>query len=150
MLALARQKVGNALVQFQQADLFQWQPGQRYELVSFAHWVSLVLRDGSMSFLPLSPVPSYRAALSRWWISMLPCKRIARSACSAKRVQLFVNNAPGWPGGLAAWRGAWQPGATSSGCICSPRRSWSNTAQGADEPPTGRRVGRQEEGLNTF
>jgi ubiquinone/menaquinone biosynthesis C-methylase UbiE len=42
MLALARQKVGNALVQFQQADLFQWQPGQQYDLVFFANWLSHV------------------------------------------------------------------------------------------------------------
>jgi trans-aconitate methyltransferase len=42
MLALARQKVGNAVVQFQQADLFQWQPRQQYDLVFFANWVSHV------------------------------------------------------------------------------------------------------------
>jgi ubiquinone/menaquinone biosynthesis C-methylase UbiE len=42
MLALARQKVGNALVQFQQADLFQWQPKQQYDLVFFANWLSHV------------------------------------------------------------------------------------------------------------
>ena len=39
MLALARQKVGNAVVQFQQADLFQWQPRQQYDLVFFANWL---------------------------------------------------------------------------------------------------------------
>jgi len=42
MLALARQKVGNAVVQFQQADLFQWQPKQQYDLVFFANWLSHV------------------------------------------------------------------------------------------------------------
>ena len=42
MLALARQKVGNAVVQFQQADLFQWQPRQQYDLVFFANWLSHV------------------------------------------------------------------------------------------------------------
>jgi len=42
MLALARQKVGNAPVQFQQADLFQWQPSQQYDLVFFANWLSHV------------------------------------------------------------------------------------------------------------
>jgi demethylmenaquinone methyltransferase/2-methoxy-6-polyprenyl-1,4-benzoquinol methylase len=42
MLALARQKVGSALVQFQQADLFQWQPDQQYDLVFFANWLSHV------------------------------------------------------------------------------------------------------------
>src|SRR5260370_39451654 len=42
MLALARQKVGNAVVQFQQADLFQWQPSQQYDLVFLANWLSHV------------------------------------------------------------------------------------------------------------
>ena len=42
MLALARQKVGNAFVQFQQADRFQWQPRQQYDLVFFANWLSHV------------------------------------------------------------------------------------------------------------
>ena len=42
MLSLARQKVGKALVQFQQADLFQWQPRQQYDLVFFANWLSHV------------------------------------------------------------------------------------------------------------
>ena len=42
MLALAQQKVGNAVVQFQQADLFQWQPRQQYDLVFFANWLSHV------------------------------------------------------------------------------------------------------------
>jgi ubiquinone/menaquinone biosynthesis C-methylase UbiE len=42
MLSLARQKVGNAFVQFQQADLFQWQPTQQYDLVFFANWLSHV------------------------------------------------------------------------------------------------------------
>ena len=41
MLALARQKVGNA-VQFEQADLFEWQPWQQYDLVFFANWLSHV------------------------------------------------------------------------------------------------------------
>lgn len=42
MLSLARQKVGHAVVQFQQADLFQWQPRQQYDLVFFANWLSHV------------------------------------------------------------------------------------------------------------
>ncbi len=42
MLSLARQKVGNAVVQVQQADLFQWQPRQQYDLVFFANWLSHV------------------------------------------------------------------------------------------------------------
>jgi ubiquinone/menaquinone biosynthesis C-methylase UbiE len=42
MLSLARQKVGSALVQFEQADLFGWQPTQQYDLVFFANWLSHV------------------------------------------------------------------------------------------------------------
>ena len=42
MLSLARHKVGNTFVQFQQADLFQWQPTQQYDLVFFANWLSHV------------------------------------------------------------------------------------------------------------
>ncbi len=42
MLSRARQKVGSASVQFQQADLFEWQPSQQYDLVFFANWLSHV------------------------------------------------------------------------------------------------------------
>ncbi len=51
MLSLARQKVGNAAVQFQQADLFQWQPSQQYDLVFFANWLSHVLPQRLDAFL---------------------------------------------------------------------------------------------------
>jgi len=42
MLALAQQKLGNAPVTYQEADLFQWEPGQPYDLVFFANWLSHV------------------------------------------------------------------------------------------------------------
>ena len=51
MLALARQKVGNASVHFQQADLFQWQPRQQYDLVFFANWLSHVPPQRLEAFL---------------------------------------------------------------------------------------------------
>src|SRR5260370_13168842 len=51
MLSLARQKVGNAAVQFQQADLFQWQPSHQYDLAFFANWLSHVLPQRVDSFL---------------------------------------------------------------------------------------------------
>ena len=51
MLSLARQKVGNAVVQFQQADLFQWQPRQQYDLVFFANWLSHVPPQRLAAFL---------------------------------------------------------------------------------------------------
>lgn len=51
MLALARQKVENASVQFQQADLFQWQPTLQYDLVFFANWLSHVPPQRLNAFL---------------------------------------------------------------------------------------------------
>jgi 2-polyprenyl-3-methyl-5-hydroxy-6-metoxy-1,4-benzoquinol methylase len=51
MLSLARQKVGNAFVQFQQADLFQWQPTRQYDLVFFANWLSHVPPQRLAAFL---------------------------------------------------------------------------------------------------
>ncbi len=51
MLSLAQQKVGNAVVQFQQADLFQWQPRQQYDLVFFANWLSHVPTPRLAAFL---------------------------------------------------------------------------------------------------
>src|SRR5437660_5834594 len=43
MLTLAQQKVGrNAPVSYHQVDIFQWEPGQPYDLVFFANWVSHV------------------------------------------------------------------------------------------------------------
>ena len=51
MLSLARQKVGKACVKFQQADLFQWQPTQQYDLVFFANWLSHVPPQRLETFL---------------------------------------------------------------------------------------------------
>lgn len=42
MLAIAQQKLGNVPVSYQQADVFQWEPGQQYDLVFFANWLSHV------------------------------------------------------------------------------------------------------------
>jgi demethylmenaquinone methyltransferase/2-methoxy-6-polyprenyl-1,4-benzoquinol methylase len=46
MLEIARQKLGNAHIRFQQADLFHWDPGpgeeEEYDLVFFASWLSHV------------------------------------------------------------------------------------------------------------
>ena len=51
MLELAQQKVGKEVVQFQQADLFQWQPRQQYDLVFFANWLSHVPPQRLNAFL---------------------------------------------------------------------------------------------------
>jgi ubiquinone/menaquinone biosynthesis C-methylase UbiE len=51
MLALARQKTAPASVHFQQADLFQWEPTQSYDLVFFAFWLSHVPPDMLDPFL---------------------------------------------------------------------------------------------------
>lgn len=42
MLEIARSKVGDAPVRYQQADLFTWEPEQQYNLVFFAFWLSHV------------------------------------------------------------------------------------------------------------
>lgn len=42
MLEITRSKVGNARVDYQQADLFAWEPARQYDLVFFAFWLSHV------------------------------------------------------------------------------------------------------------
>src|SRR5438874_1457338 len=42
MLQIARQKLGDASVRYQQANLFQWEPTHAYDLVFFADWLSHV------------------------------------------------------------------------------------------------------------
>jgi ubiquinone/menaquinone biosynthesis C-methylase UbiE len=51
MLSLARQKVGDASVHFEQADLFTWEPAQEYDLVFFAFWLSHVPPEALDTFL---------------------------------------------------------------------------------------------------
>jgi len=51
MLTIARQKLGNAHVSYQQADVFQWEPRQEYDLVFFANWLSHVLPKDLDAFL---------------------------------------------------------------------------------------------------
>jgi ubiquinone/menaquinone biosynthesis C-methylase UbiE len=42
MLELAKRKLGNAPVRYQQANLFAWEPVQQYDLVFFDFWLSHV------------------------------------------------------------------------------------------------------------
>ena len=42
MIAIARTKVAADRVSFLQADLFEWQPNERYDLCFFAFWLSHV------------------------------------------------------------------------------------------------------------
>lgn len=51
MLALARRKVGDASVHFEQADLFTWEPAREYDLVFFAFWLSHVPPETLDAFL---------------------------------------------------------------------------------------------------
>jgi 2-polyprenyl-3-methyl-5-hydroxy-6-metoxy-1,4-benzoquinol methylase len=51
MLAIARKKLGEERIQYQQADLFQWEPTQKYELVFFANWLSHVPPEALDAFL---------------------------------------------------------------------------------------------------
>ena len=45
MLDLCRERVGEAGVEFAQADLFEWQPTEQYDSVSFGYWLSHVPDD---------------------------------------------------------------------------------------------------------
>jgi 2-polyprenyl-3-methyl-5-hydroxy-6-metoxy-1,4-benzoquinol methylase len=51
MLAIARQKLGEERIQYQQADLFHWEPAQRYDLLFFANWLSHVPPQALDEFL---------------------------------------------------------------------------------------------------
>ena len=51
MLAIARQKLREERVLFQQADLFDWEPSQQYNLVFFANWLSHVPPEALDDFL---------------------------------------------------------------------------------------------------
>jgi SAM-dependent methyltransferase len=51
MLKIARQKLREEQIQFQQADLFQWEPTQQYDLVFFANWLSHVPPETLDEFL---------------------------------------------------------------------------------------------------
>jgi len=42
MLEIARNKFGEERIKYQQADLFEWEPAQKYDLVFFANWLSHV------------------------------------------------------------------------------------------------------------
>lgn len=50
MLARAKARVGDDRVRFVQADLFTWQPDQRYDLVFFGFWLSHVPLERFESF----------------------------------------------------------------------------------------------------
>lgn len=42
MLEIARKRLGEDRIMYQQADLFHWEPAQEYDLVFFANWLSHV------------------------------------------------------------------------------------------------------------
>jgi len=50
MIALNRQRVGEGNVDYQLADLFQWQPSQRYDVCFFGFWLSHVPREQFAEF----------------------------------------------------------------------------------------------------
>jgi trans-aconitate methyltransferase len=51
MLEMARQKLRNTRVHYQQPDLFQWEPEREYHLVFFANWLSHVPPEELDTFL---------------------------------------------------------------------------------------------------
>lgn len=53
MLHRARQRLGDAPVEFVQSDIFEWQPTQRYDAVFFGFWLSHVPDDRFETFWEL-------------------------------------------------------------------------------------------------
>jgi len=53
MLALNRARLGTAAVRYIQADLFHWQPGERYDVVFFGFWLSHVPPERFAAFWQL-------------------------------------------------------------------------------------------------
>lgn len=51
MIEINRQRVADPRVEYRQADLFEWTPGQQYDLVFFAFWLSHVPPDLVDAFL---------------------------------------------------------------------------------------------------
>lgn len=51
MLEIARERLGDERIVYQQADLFQWQPTQEYDLVFFANWLSHIPPEALDDFL---------------------------------------------------------------------------------------------------
>jgi trans-aconitate methyltransferase len=50
VIALNRERVGSASVRYEVADLFTWQPSERYDLVFFSFWLSHVPEDRFAQF----------------------------------------------------------------------------------------------------
>lgn len=51
MLEIARKRLGEDRITYQQADLFHWEPAQEYDLVFFANWLSHVPPESLDEFL---------------------------------------------------------------------------------------------------
>jgi demethylmenaquinone methyltransferase/2-methoxy-6-polyprenyl-1,4-benzoquinol methylase len=51
MLEIARKRLGEGRITYQQADLFHWEPAQEYDLVFFANWLSHVPPESLDDFL---------------------------------------------------------------------------------------------------
>jgi SAM-dependent methyltransferase len=71
MIALNRQRVGAANVDYSQTDLFRWQPSERYDVCFFGFWLSHVPRD----------------MFAEFW------KKVSRSLLPGGRV-FFIDSAP--------------------------------------------------------
>ena len=90
MLEIARQKFGEERITYQQADLFQWQPSQQYDLVFFANWLSHVPPDALDDFLrkvqhSVRPGPSGQIAIVDQYQPSDGDKQIAKADIYATR-----------------------------------------------------------------
>ena len=88
MLTIARQKLRDERIQFQQADLFHWEPTQKYGLVFFANWLSHVPPDALDDFLGKvrrSVHPSGQIAIVDQYLPSAADKQVAQDDIYAKR-----------------------------------------------------------------
>ena len=88
MLAIARQKLRDERIHFQQADLFHWEPAQQYDLVFFANWLSHVPPDALDQFLEKvqrSVRPGGQIAIVDQYLPSDADKQVAQDDIYAKR-----------------------------------------------------------------
>ncbi len=108
MLELAQQKLRNARVHYQQADLFQWEPEREYQLVFFANWLSHVPPEELDTFLSrvaravrpggyvaiidqYAPTPEDRQIMQKGEGGHIYAHRLLRSGKTFTIIKMFYN-----------------------------------------------------------
>jgi len=88
MLDIARKKLGDKRIKYEQTDLFQWAPTQKYDLVFFANWLSHVPPAALDEFLEKagrSIRPGGQIALIDQYLPSDSDRRVARDDIYATR-----------------------------------------------------------------